>query len=134
MTAKLTALLGRSGSGKTAACLRAMRDRLLAAPDGPALVLVTQEHEVYQAERRLAACIPEEAGRGYLRAYVFGFRRLSEHVLQETGGAALPRITDIGRRLLIRRVLERRQKDLTIFARAARQHGFGEELAGLDRE
>lgn len=134
MTAKLTALLGRSGSGKTAACLRAMRDRLLAAPDGPALVLVTQEHEVYQAERRLAACIPEEAGRGYLRAYVFGFRRLSEHVLQETGGAALPRITDIGRRLLIRRVLERRQKDLTIFARAARQHGFGEELAGIIRE
>ncbi|MDY2686314.1 MAG: helicase-exonuclease AddAB subunit AddB, partial [Selenomonadaceae bacterium] len=134
MTAKLTALLGRSGSGKTTACLRAMRSRLLAQPNGPALVLVTQEHEVYQAERRLAACIPPAHGRGYLRAYVFGFRRLSEHILQETGGAALPRITDLGRRLLLRRVLERRQKDLTVFARAARQHGFGDELAGIIRE
>lgn len=134
MTAKLTALLGRSGSGKTMACLRAMRSRLLAQPDGPALVLVTQEYEVYQAERRLAACIPPAHGRGYLRAYVFGFRRLSEHILQETGGAALPRITDLGRRLLLRRVLERRQKDLTVFARAARQHGFSDEFAGIVRE
>ncbi|MFD1952612.1 hypothetical protein ACFSL6_00060 [Paenibacillus thailandensis] len=36
-------MLGRSGSGKTALCLREVRERLAADPEGPPLILLVPE-------------------------------------------------------------------------------------------
>ena len=120
-------IVGRAGTGKTHACIEAMRERMAEAPLGPALVLLLPEHMTYQAERELAASVPK--GRGFLRSYVFGFRRFARQVLLETGGMACPRITDVGRSLLLKRILDRRKEELGAFRRAAVQRGFSHALS-----
>lgn len=120
-------IVGRAGSGKTAACLRDMRGKLEEAPMGPALVLLLPEHMTYKAERELAASL--SSGGGYMRAHVFGFRRFMRQVLLETGGLAHPRITDVGRSILLKKILERRKEELAVFQQSARQKGFSHSLS-----
>ena len=102
---------------------------------GEPLVLLVPEHMTYKMERRLAEALPEN-GNGFVRAVVFGFRRFARQVLLETGGAGLQRISDVGRQLLLRKLLLKHQQagDLTVFARAARQRGFIDSLSGIIKE
>ena len=72
--AKLEFVLGRAGTGKTEACLRAMCDAMEREPLGNLLLLVVPEHMTYQAERELVA---RTRGRGTMRGFVSGFRRLA---------------------------------------------------------
>lgn len=134
MTAKLDFLIGRAGTGKTQACLSAMRKKMENEPIGPALILLVPEYMTYKAERQLAASMTGQGG--FLRAYVFGFRRFARQILLETGGADIPRISEIGRRLMLRNLLGRHQRenDLTIFARQAKQRGFTGNLSEAIRE
>ena len=94
MTAKLDFIIGRSGTGKTRACLAAMKAKMEQEPLGPALILLLPEHMTYKVERELAAL--QGRGQGFFRAYVFGFRRFARQVLMETGGADIPRISEVG--------------------------------------
>lgn len=134
MTAELDFTIGRAGTGKTHACLAAMRQRMAEAPMGPALILLLPEHMTFKVERELAASIPK--GQGFLRSYVFGFRRFARHVLLETGHMKVPRISEVGRRLLLRKILvhHQKEKDLQVFARAVRQRGFTESLSDVIQE
>ena len=134
MTAKLDFIIGRSGTGKTHACLTAMQQEMTKRPLGKALILLLPEHMTYKTERELATMM-DAAGQGFFRAYVFGFRRFARQILMETGGD-LPRISDVGRRLLLQKLLLKHQKDtdLTVFARAARQRGFTETLSDAIKE
>lgn len=129
----LEVIMGRAGSGKTQACLAAMQEQMEAAPMGTALILLLPEHMTYKVERQLADRMGKN-GHGFMRAFVFGFRRLARQVLLETGGAVHPRITDIGRRLLLRKILTQRGKNLSVFSRAAKQRGFTAELATVIEE
>ncbi len=134
MTAKLDFIIGRAGTGKTYACLQAMQQEMTERPLGSALVLLLPEHMTYKTERELATMM-KKTGQGFFRAYVFGFRRFARQILVETGGD-LPRISDVGRRLLLQKLLLQHQKDkdLTVFARAARQRGFTETLSETIKE
>ncbi len=125
-------IIGRAGTGKSRACLAGMRERMERDPLGPALVLLLPEHMTYEAERALAISMP--AGKGFLRSFVFGFRRFARQVLLETGGMAVPRITDVGRKLLLKRILGKRKNDLKIFQRAAGQRGFSHSLSEAIQE
>ena len=129
--AKLDFILGRSGSGKTETCLRAMAAEMAAAPLGPALLMIVPEHMTYQAERELAAATEK---RGSMRGFVFGFRRLAWQLEQAAGRQKKPRITAIGKRLILKKILARRGEELTAFLRAARQRGFTASLSGLIEE
>ena len=134
MTATLDFIIGRSGTGKTHACLTAMQAEMAVRPLGKALILLLPEHMTYKTERELAMMM-ENNGQGFFRAYVFGFRRFARQILMETGGD-LPRISDVGRRLLLQKLLlkHQRDKDLIVFARSARQRGFTEMLSDAIKE
>ena len=126
MTAKLEFIIGRAGTGKTHTCLAAMRQALEREPLGRQRILLVPEHMTYAAERALAKTLTHSAG--FLQAYVFGFRRLARQVLLETGGAHLPRISDIGRRILLKDILLKHEKELSVFARSVGKRGFTETL------
>lgn len=122
----LNLILGRVGSGKTSVCFEQIIDELNIAPEGAPLILLVPEQATFQAERLLAA---QAKGGGFTRAHVLGFRRLAHKVLLENGGGARPRITDLGKRLVLRRLLIKHQEELKILGRAARQRTFAETLA-----
>ena len=122
----LRLILGRAGSGKTHLCLTEIGRELRRAADGPPLVFLVPEQASFQAEYALS-CGSGLAGA--VRAQVLSFRRLAWWVFAGAGGAARPHIGDLGKRMLIARILERRRPDLTVFGRAARQFGFAGRLA-----
>jgi ATP-dependent helicase/nuclease subunit B len=119
-------IIGRAGSGKTRACLDAIRAELTARPAGPPLIFLVPEQATFQTEYSLAST-PDL--KGFIRAQVLSFRRLAFRVLQEAGGSARPHIGDLGKRMLLRRLLEQRRDKIRIFQRSISQPGFADTLA-----
>ncbi|HWR39296.1 MAG TPA: helicase-exonuclease AddAB subunit AddB, partial [Patescibacteria group bacterium] len=131
MAANLRLMWGRAGAGKTRRCLDEILAELQAAPVGPPLIMIVPEQATFEVERALAAASP---GGGFIRAYVLGFRRLAYRVLTETGGAGRPRLSELGKRLALRRLLLRQQDQLSLLKRAAGERHFADTLAGLINE
>ena len=119
-------ILGRAGAGKTHYCLEQVRAALRQSPVGSPLIMLVPEQATFQIEQALAAT-PGLAG--FLRAQVFSFQRLAYHISLELGGAAQPRISEIGRLMALRKILQAKTKELTVLSKAARRSGFTDKLA-----
>lgn len=134
MAARLDFIIGRAGTGKSHACMEAIRTQLMEQPMGSPLILLVPDHMTYRMERELAASIPQ--GKGYFRGYVFGLRRFARHILLEMSPNFAPRISEVGRRLLLRKILLHHQKegDLSVFGRSVRKRGFTESLSEAIQE
>ncbi|MCW3489658.1 helicase-exonuclease AddAB subunit AddB [Dethiobacter alkaliphilus] len=122
-------ILGRAGSGKTQRCLQRIADYSRTEPMGPPIIFLVPEQATFQMERELA----QMCGGGTFRAQVLSFRRLAYHLLQPKGGLP-PVMSELGRQMVLRRLLQERQAELTIFGRAAQQPRFCEQLAVQIRE
>ena len=119
-------IIGRAGSGKTFACLERMKNILTAAPLDTEIIFLLPAYQTYRAELELA-----EITGGAVNTRMCSFQRFARQILSEVGGAIIPRISEIGRRLLLRKILLNRAKsdDLKFYKRAARQRGFAESLS-----
>jgi ATP-dependent helicase/nuclease subunit B len=124
-------ILGRAGAGKTRACLDEITAKSLADPKGAPLILLVPEQASLQYEMVL---VSSSKRGGIMRAQVLSFRRLAWRVLQEVGGAARTPIGDMGKRMVLRRLLEQRRGELKVFQRTAGQRGFADTLAGAIAE
>lgn len=123
-------IIGRAGSGKTQLCLDAVKEGLLASPQGKPLVLLVPDHMTFAVERQLAESMQKHGG--FTRAYVLGMSRLAYQVLQRCGGALHPHLNETGRQLLLSRVLS--HKKLSVLAKASRQHHFTSSVSNLIEE
>lgn len=119
-------ILGRAGSGKTHTCLTEIREELLQAPEGSPLIIIVPEQATFQIEKELTTACGID---GMMRAQVLSFRRLAHRIMLEVGGAARPLLGDLGKRMIIRNIIEKRKENLKVFARAAKQPGFADTLA-----
>ena len=122
-------ILGRAGTGKTFACLSQMQKILAAKPFRTEIILLVPAYQTYRAELELA-----QAAGGSLNTWICSFQRFARQILSEVGGSTVPRISDVGRRLLLRKILIDRAEDLSYYRRAARQRGFAETLAAEIQE
>jgi len=114
-------VLGAAGSGKTQYCLRSIREELRDKPDGHALIYLVPEQATFQLEKELA-CTPGLGG--LMRVQVLSFRRLAWRVFREVGGETRKPIGELGKKMILKRLLENRKGDLQVFAQAAKQPGF----------
>ena len=119
-------IIGRAGFGKTFECLRRAKKILETEPLKTEIIFLLPAYQTYRAELELAALTG-----GALLTRMNSFNRFARQILDEIGGGLTPRISEIGRRLLLRKILLRRDKagDLKFFVRAAKQHGFAEILS-----
>jgi len=134
-------ILGRSGTGKTSLCVNEIVEALL---DGPPkadqrLLFLVPEQASYQAERAILAdsrkgCLRHRGGRirGYHRLEVVSFARL--HFLLLGQLAARPELSQIGRQMLIHRLLRENSDKLQIFGNSAHWPGLGRQMAQTIRE
>ncbi|WP_196594109.1 helicase-exonuclease AddAB subunit AddB [Pectinatus sottacetonis] len=125
-------ILGKTGTGKTSRCLSDITKRLEQSAEGTPLLLILPEHMTFKIERRLAILMNKRGG--FSRAYVFGFRRLCRYILNRNGGAVNTHITEIGKKLLLSRVILENKKELTSFAKAANQRNFTSSLCQIIEE
>ena len=119
-------IIGRAGTGKTFACLQCAKKILETEPLKTEIIFLLPAYQTYRAELELAAITG-----GAVNTRMNSFNRFARQILDEIGGGLVPRISEIGRRLLLRKILLKRDKtgDLKYFVRAAKQHGFAQILA-----
>lgn len=119
-------IIGRAGTGKTFACLERAKKILETEPLKTEIIFLLPAYQTYRAELELAALTG-----GAFNTRMNSFNRFARQILDEIGGGLTPRISEIGRRLLLRKILLNRDKanDLKYFVRAAKQHGFIQILA-----
>jgi ATP-dependent helicase/nuclease subunit B len=124
-------IIGRAGSGKTQRCLDEVRQRLQEAPDGPPLILLVPEQATFQAEYALASS-PELGG--MMRAQAISFRRLAWRVMQQEGGTARVPIDEVGKKLLLHKLLHKHRGELRYFHADMERMGFAAKLNELMTE
>lgn len=119
-------IIGRAGTGKTFSCLMQMKKILTLSPLDTEIIFLLPAYQTYRAELELAKITG-----GAVNTRMCGFHRLARQILSEVGGSIIPRISEIGRRLLLRKILINHVKadDLKFYNRAARQRGFAENLS-----
>lgn len=121
-------VLGRSGTGKTSYCVRAIADALLEPSEQPLLFLVP-EQATYQAER---AILSDKRIPGYHRLRILSFDRLQFQLLGKS--TARPAISRIGRQMVIHKILRDNLGKLQIFGSSALLPGFAREMASTITE
>ena len=124
-------IIGRAGTGKTHICLESMKNLLEQKGLNSKIFMLMPAYMTYQTERHFAGM-----SEGQTNTYIQSFQRFARVILNETGGANVPKITDIGRRMLLRKILIKRDKskELRYFARAVKQRGFSEILSNTIKE
>ncbi|UCE98872.1 MAG: exodeoxyribonuclease V subunit gamma [Planctomycetota bacterium] len=117
-------ILGRSGTGKTSYCIKAIVDALLAPGDNQPLILLVPEQATYQAERAILA---DERVVGYNRLNVLSFDRLQ--FLLWGKDTARPALSQLGQQMVIHRILREQKNDLKVFGASACWPGLGRQMA-----
>jgi ATP-dependent helicase/nuclease subunit B len=124
-------LLGPAGSGKTYRCLAEIREALRRSSDGPPLLLLSPKQATFQLERQLMA---DPSLHGYTRLQILSFERLAEFALRQFRVPTPKCLSEEGRVMVLRALLNQKQKDLKIFRASARLTGFAQQLSLLLRE
>jgi len=121
----LTLLIGRAGTGKTHHCHDSLAGDLRrnGAVAGAQLLFIVPEQATAQTERALLDHLGG-AGAAYARAHVLSFRRLAHRILEEAGGAPRPAVNVLGKRMILRRVLEEIDARRGHFQESAGRRGF----------
>ena len=126
----LNFIIGRAGTGKTSYCLKMIEEKLRQSPQGTPLIMLLPDHMTFAIERQLAYDLRDVGG--FSRAYILGMSRLAYQILMRCGGAICPHLSEIGKQLLLSRVLSRQK--LSILAKAARQHHFTSSISNIIEE
>ncbi|MHC4322966.1 MAG: PD-(D/E)XK nuclease family protein [Planctomycetota bacterium] len=116
-------ILGRSGTGKTHCCIRAIVKALTEQSDQQ-LILLVPEQATYQAERAILA---DERIAGYNRLNVLSFDRLQFLLLGKN--TAMPRLSRIGRQMIVHRILCENQGKLKLFGAETAWSGISRQMA-----
>jgi len=126
-------ILGRSGTGKTGYCIKAIVDALLApernyrgleqGSEQP-LILLVPEQATYQAERAILA---DERINGYNKLMVLSFDRLQFWVSGKN--TARPALSQLGRQMIIHKILRDNKSKLKIFDSSATRLGLSRQIA-----
>ncbi|WP_442603697.1 helicase-exonuclease AddAB subunit AddB [Paenibacillus sp. KN14-4R] len=124
-------VIGRAGSGKTRYCIDQIREHLIREPEGSPLILLVPQQFTFEAEREL---VSKDGVSGTIRAQVLSFHRLAWRIMQAEGGTARMPIDEIGKKLLLRRILQRRQGQLKFYAGTQDQQGVIDRMDELFTE
>ncbi|MHC4124253.1 MAG: PD-(D/E)XK nuclease family protein [Planctomycetota bacterium] len=117
-------ILGRSGTGKTSFCIKAIVEALLEPNQRENLILLVPEQATYQAERSILS--NSKIG-GYHRLSVLSFERLG--FMLSGKNTALPNLSRTGQQMIIQRILREKKNELEIFGTSAEKSGLGIQLA-----
>ena len=120
-------LLGPAGTGKTFRCVRAIQGILKETPSGLPLFLIAPKQATFQLERQILA---ESSLPGYTRLQVVSFERLALRVLHQLRKPATNLLSEEGRLMVLRSIIDSRQTELPLFRASAASPGFVRELSG----
>lgn len=126
----LKLVLGRAGSGKTAYCLQEITALVRREPRGVPLILLVPEQATLLMEKALAR---NNTG-GMMRAQVLSFQRLVRRLFNEVRGGCRLRIGEVGRLVMLTKILLDHRQELRSFASLAASPGLAESVSHMITE
>ncbi|HEX5242726.1 MAG TPA: PD-(D/E)XK nuclease family protein, partial [Tepidisphaeraceae bacterium] len=118
-------VIGGAGSGKTLHCFNAIVQAMRDEPMGPPIYWVLPRQATFTAERQLTCGSGLPA---FCRARAVSFEQLGQDIFEECGGSAVPRVTALGRQMILARLLRQHDQKLRFYSSVARQIGLAAEL------
>ncbi len=122
---RLNIITGQAGTGKTHLLLEEMANQSAQTPIGSPLILLVPEQASFHAEWAL---LNDFSISGSLRIQVCGFRKLFHLLAKEQDLVLNPWLNDLGKSMILRRIVNQRQQDFQVFRKAARHQGFVNNL------
>lgn len=119
MSAAVTFIMGRAGTGKTELILSEIKNNERA---GKKSVLIVPDRATFATEKRLSQLL----GGGIINTYIVSFTSLARRMIAETGDARVF-LSMQGRQMLLKRTIEEHGSKLGAFARIALRQGFTQE-------
>lgn len=116
---------GPSGYGKTDLCLREMVSELEKDPFGDPLLFITPKQSTFEMERAILARLSRPA---FSRLHILSFERLAQWITLRLDLTSPEFLSDEGRLMVLRSLLNRRGGELTVFRSGARAPGFARQL------
>lgn len=118
-------IIGRAGTGKTHTCLKEIQAQINEKSDSPfPLLFLVPEQVTFQMEVSLLSGL-----KGTYRAQVLSFRRLAWHILSETGGISRMPVGELGKQMILRKLLMEKRKELKVFQHLTNYPGFIQNLS-----
>ena len=123
-------VIGSSGAGKSHAVYEDMIRDALRHPGRQYLVLVPDQFTM-QTQKSIAGMHPRK---GLLNIDVLSFSRLAWRVFEETGGDDRPVLDDVGKSLVLQRVIARKKKELKVLGGTLSRQGAVAQMKSLVSE
>lgn len=123
-------ILGAAGSGKTEWMYRQILETAAKDPQKTVLVVVPEQFSL----RTMQDLIERSETKSMSNIEVLSFLRLSYRVFEELGVTTGPLLSDLGKSLILKRVLNQNADRLRLFAANMKKAGFLDELKSLISE
>lgn len=124
---KIRYLTGRAGQGKSSFIYREIK-KSLQENRQEKLILLVPEQFTLQAERDLLASLNEP---GIMQVEVMSISSLARRVLTEVGGRTRILLNQMGKNMVLQKLLDENADQLSLFKKAARKEGFINQLSEL---
>ncbi|MBQ9592954.1 MAG: helicase-exonuclease AddAB subunit AddB, partial [Lachnospiraceae bacterium] len=108
---------GSPGSGKSTLVFDRVIRKSMEAPEEKFLVIVPEQFSL-ETQKTLVTRHPRS---GIMNIDVLSFARLGYRVFDETGAALAPALDDLGKVLVLRRILAAQKENLTVLARGSQK-------------
>ncbi len=127
---KLRYIMGRAGTGKTKLIFDEIKYRLNQGGANK-LILLVPEQFTLQTELDLIKSIDVP---GIIRAEVLSFELLAQKVFTGVGGLKRIDINELGKIMVLRRIFDRHNKELSLYQKSSNKEGFLEGFCSLISE
>ncbi len=126
----LRLIIGSSGAGKSEKLFEKITSEAAASPDRNYLVIVPEQFTL-STQKRL---VEKAEGGGIMNIDVLSFLRLAYRVLEELGIGQETALDDLGKSLIVRKVLKEHKSELVCYGGNIRKAGFVDEIKSMIAE
>lgn len=123
----LQLFLGSAGSGKSFQLYREIIEQSKLNPQTNCLVIVPEQFTL-QTQKDIVKMHPDH---GVMNIDILSFLRFAYRIFDEVGGNDFPILEDTGKSMVLRRVVEEKQKELSFFGANVKKPGFINEMKSL---
>lgn len=126
----LQLLVGRSGSGKSFQLYSEIIKKSMENEAYNYLVIVPEQFTM-QTQKDMVSLHPNK---GTMNIDVLSFMRLAYRIFDEMGGSTRPVLDDTGKSMVLRKIVDRKKKELELFHHDVKKQGFINELKSMISE
>lgn len=123
-------VLGSSGAGKSHKLFQRIVKEAEKYPEKNFLVIVPEQFTM-QTQKEMVSLSPRH---GLMNIDILSFQRLAHRILEEVGGETRPLLEEVGKTLVLQRIVQEQEKRLGVLASSLKKAGTINEMKSLVSE